>query len=286
MEKQNLSDKIKTKYALTPDTIGRFKLLIKIIGKIAWLSRFPVIGPLLKRIVLFDRPEKNFTQGYSINLNVSLEDAAKNVILPVDIVKKAIAESSYRAILNKCLCRETKKCKTYSPDFGCIFIGEGSRVTAERKYARSVSIDEALNHVDRAAEMGLICQCLWIEAEQYIWGIKDTDLNRFLEICFCCPCCCLELTNFKSLSADIQSRFSGIGWQAKAGKNCSLCKICEESCPFGFITVSGGAVTVSEKCQGCGICASRCPEKAISIIPAKELKKDIKDYFWGFRPEV
>lgn len=285
MEKQNLNDKIKSRYALTPHNIGKFKALLKIVGKVAWLTKYPIIGPLLKRILLFDRLEKNFTQGYSINLNVNLEEAKRNVILPIDIVKKVIRESSSRSILNKCLCRESNKCKTYSPDFGCIFIGEGSRVTIERGYARDVSVEEALAQVDKATGQGLVCQCLWIEAEQYIWGVKDKDLHRFLEICFCCPCCCLELKNFKLLSTDIQSRFNGIGWQAKVNDKCSLCGKCQESCPFGFISVSD-RVTVSERCQGCGICASRCPDTVIEIIPARELKKDIKDYFWGFRPEV
>ena len=43
--------------------------------------------------------------------------------------------------------------------------------------------------VDRAAELGLTCQSLWVEVEQLIWGFRNDKMDEFFEVCFCCPCC-------------------------------------------------------------------------------------------------
>jgi len=45
---------------------------------------------------------------------------------------------------------------------------------------------------------------------------------------------------------------------------CTACGICESSCPYGAIRVTGRVAKVdSVKCYGCGLCVSMCPTHAI-----------------------
>lgn len=286
VSRNSLKAIIKEKFAINNRNWGIYTAIFQTVDKLAGVSKYPVVGPIMKKILRFDHPEKNYTQGYVINLDKSLR-ANQNVVLPITLVEKAIQESSYRAIMHKCICRDGGiKCKDYPADFGCIFIGEGSRVTEKRGIARSVSIDEALAHVRKAAGYGLVCQTIWVEAEEFVWGIDSDKMHQFLEICFCCPCCCIALKNYRRVGKDIQDRFRSIGWKAHVIKECSACGVCETRCPKQAIRIQNRQVRVTEDCIGCGICAAVCPENAIDIDQISPIKEHINDYFFGFRPKV
>jgi coenzyme F420-reducing hydrogenase delta subunit/Pyruvate/2-oxoacid:ferredoxin oxidoreductase delta subunit len=47
---------------------------------------------------------------------------------------------------------------------------------------------------------------------------------------------------------------------------CSLCRMCVGTCPYGAITVQEEKIKVNEElCMGCGICAITCPSYAIQL---------------------
>lgn len=280
---------IKDKVAINDKNWNIYAGIFQIVDKMAGMSSYPVVGPLLKKILRFDHPEKNFTQGYVINLDQSLNSGKQhqNVVLPITLVEKAIQESSFRSIMHKCICRDGgTKCKEFPVDFGCIFIGEGSRITEKRGIARSVSVDEALTHIKKAARYGLVCQCIWVEAEEFVWGIDSEKLHNFLEICFCCPCCCVALKNYRRVGKDIQDRFRSVGWKAQAKKRCTACGECAEICPKGAISVREDQIFITEDCIGCGFCAAECPEDAIDIVQIEPMKKNLQEYFFGFYPDL
>lgn len=247
------------------------------------LARIPVLGSVIKYLVMITPERKKFSRGVILNLNVDLTDAAQSVIMPIDIMKKALAESSYRAALTHCICRDLRDCKNFPHDLGCIFAGEGARVIVERNIGREITVQEALDHIDRAASMGLIGHTLWIEVEQYFWGIKNEDMHRFLEFCFCCPCCCTALEVVKKSGPDVKRRFRSVGWKARIDRHtCDNCGICVTACPKEAIDETPEGKTIDEaKCLGCGICASRCQQSSITLhlIDEKNLKTDIKDHF-------
>ena len=289
MPDSRLKTIIKKKVAINNRNWGIYAAIFQIVDKLAGVSRYSVIGPVLKKILRFDHPEKNYTQGYVINLDKRLRDgqSVQNVVLPVTLVEKAIRESTYRAIMHKCICRDGgARCKDYPVDFGCIFIGEGSRVTEERGISRSVTVEEALDHVRKGAEYGLVCQCIWVEAEEFVWGVDSDKLHHFLEICFCCPCCCVALKNYRKVDRDIQDRFRSVGWKARAVQRCSGCGLCASGCPKQAIRIQQDTVLISEDCIGCGLCAARCPENAVDIVQIVPMKNSINDYFFGFYPKV
>lgn len=275
---------IKSKTAVTPgnwDTVLNF---FKVLIAASKVSNIPVLGYLFEWGMHARPNEKKFTKGVLLNLNEDLAEKAENVIMPIDIMKKAVREASYITIMNKCICRDAHKCKTYPIDHGCIFIGKGSRVLEERQIGRKATVEEALAHIDKAAEKGLVGQSLWIEVEQYIWGVKNEDMHRFLEFCFCCPCCCTAFKISKNASPLMRERFVSVGWKAvvkdASKETCGNCAVCTECCPVEAIANNGsGAKLKLDICTGCGICASKCPKKNIRLELIEETKEDIKEYF-------
>ena len=89
----------------------------------------------------------------------------------------------------------------------------------------------------KAAALGLTCQSLWVQVEQLIWGFKNDQMDAFLEICFCCPCCCVGMNLSKNGPRNIKRGFIPSGWTA---------------------------VVDHDRCTGCGHCLdSYCPQDAI-----------------------
>ena len=74
MSKQTLGERFKEKYAINPNNWHKYAAFFQNFGKLAGFTGWPLLGPLLKRLVLFDRPEKNFTQGYVLNLDRGSSD--------------------------------------------------------------------------------------------------------------------------------------------------------------------------------------------------------------------
>ena len=248
----------------------------------------PVIGKLARSAAMLGSEKKHFSQGYIIPLNrdINFHEKYNNIVTPFTLLKNIISEASYITLMNKCYCRDSLKCKKYSPEFGCIMIGEGAKTLEKNGIAYKVTTEQALAHLDKAADMGLIAMALWIELEAFGMGLKDDEHYKLLEICLCCPCCCIGLRNFNKWGPDIMKRFNSIGWVASYREGCTSCGKCAKVCPMNAITVNENSVTVSDECIGCGICASKCPYDAIEMMQIKPFKEKMQDYFWGFRPEI
>lgn len=282
---RSINDRIKKITSLKPANWNLYRGMLRSAIKTMRILELPVVGPVMRRMGMLDPQPKALTQGYYLNLNVDITDKAESVIMPIDMMKQAIRESSYRIIMDKCICRSSSECKNFPSNHGCIFIGEGVRVCVENGVAREATIEEALAHVDRGAELGLVGLSVWIEIEQYAWGVKDEDMKRWLEFCFCCPCCCVGFKMGQGLKDKriFQDHFRSIGWKAAVDPEaCTRCRIClDVKCPVAAISANGDgpAVISAMDCVGCGICAARCPQKAITLKLAHPIKGTIKDYF-------
>jgi len=260
-----------------------FALVDKSVG----LLSIPVIGSRLKGWLRLDN---SHTQGYLVPINRDLDYQGKapGAVTPISMVQRAIEESSYRMIMDKCICRDSQACENYPIELGCIMLGEACRKMVSRGVGHYATVEEALEHLERAAELGLVAGCAWAEIEALGMGISPEEHHRYVEICFCCPCCCIALHQMKKIMAvpAVKDRFRSVGWKACGTDDCISCSQCVDICPMEAIELSGKGISVSDECIDCGLCAYKCPEKAIAMEETEPMKDHILDYFRWFRPQV
>ncbi|WP_213992135.1 4Fe-4S binding protein [Sodalis sp. dw_96] len=281
-----IHDWFKDKIGVTPKTWKVITFLFRVLPSAAKLTKYPLIGPMIKWALMFSPYDKRYTQGITLPLNIDLTGATQKTPVPIDLMKDAIRKSSYILALNRCLCRDSHHCQNYSHEIACIFLGKAARITEKHGLGRIVTAEEACLLVDRAAEQGLVGQALWIEVEQYVWGFEDETMENFLEFCFCCSCCCTAINITRNSTLDIRRRFKSSGWQAEVNDECILCEKCAPICPQHAITYDKQRALVSTECFGCGLCNSVCPTDAINLVMREPLKEKVEDYFTGLKLDL
>ena len=251
----------------------------------SWLSAGGLKRKIYRKIAKMDPPVTSHTSTVVLPLNVDITDEAERVVVPVDLIKDTLQRVDYIAGMDTCLCREGNDCQAYPKDLACLFFGECGRSVVKNGIARELTYEEACARVEKAAEYGLMGQAVWVEMEQLLWGVKNDHMDRFLEICFCCPCCCIGMQlAYNGLPEDRQM-FHASGWTAVPDRTmCTGCRKCDpeiNGCPMKAITFEvDGRITIDqEACVGCGICKSKCNQGAIKIKQTMPMRKDIHEYF-------
>ena len=242
----------------------------------------PVWGKLFRKAAWLEGKDRH-TQAYIVPIHREVSYRAKSLVSPADKIKKVLEEASFRAIMNRCICRDSWGCRDFPHDLGCFQLGEGARQMVARGIAREATAGEAVAHLERAATLGLVAVCAWVELESVILGIPKEEDNRYLEICLCCPCCCVGMRTFKNTFHDqrLLGRFNTTGWRARGMEGCTGCGKCVNICPMNAVRTGSAGITVREQCIGCGLCAVHCPEKAIVMDEITPMKDRIQDYFQG-----
>ncbi|WP_455645663.1 4Fe-4S binding protein [Methanosphaera sp.] len=237
--------------------------------KVASLTRKSRIMNKIITKVLFDKdgtyfiPSTNSVTTNTINMNQTIPQADK-IVFPSDIIKEVIRKANYIVIMNKCLCRNSAGCEDYPIDLGCIFMGKATKQIS-RKYCREVTAQEAINHIDKCNDAGLI----------HIMGRNKMDVTwmnvhpgeELLTVCNCCPCCCLWRV-LPNLSDSIQENFfklPGVSIYYDASK-CIGCKKCIDVCFAQAISLKNEKIELNENtCIGCGQCSNNCPVDALQL---------------------
>ncbi len=224
-------------------------------------------------------------QERSLPLNLDISREGEKVVLPLDIIKASLKNADFIGGMDSCLCREANDCKDYSHHIGCLFLGEAGKVIVKHNLGRQLTYEEAMERVNTAAEAGLMGQAVWVEVEQLLWGIRNDQLDKFLEICFCCPCCCIAMRLARNATAAERHRFHPAGWTAVPDRSaCIGCRACVSTtngCPVEAISFGedGKVVIDQEKCVGCGICKAHCKPGVIKIKQTMPMRADLHEYF-------
>ena len=280
-----LKDAFWPQFSVRPWNFNLYAKAFHVLKQNVWRTEYPDTfgGQVMRSVLMMTQPEKGYSGGTAFNLNVDLSDKTDSVVVPYDLVKQAIEKADYIGGMHKCMCRSANKCEHYPRHLACLFLGKGGEVVVSHGIADSLTKDEALARVDRAAELGLVCMSLWIEVEQLVWGLRNDQMSDMVEICFCCPCCCTALNLMKGTTRGIRDRFTPAGFTATIDhEKCIGCYKCMETrCPQDALQAraSDGKVVVNqETCFGCGYCKPACPTGAIKIRQTMPLRESMHEY--------
>ena len=251
-----------------------------------WMKEGGLKAKIFKRGIMLEPVMNAHTASLTLPLNVDLTDEKEKVVIPMDLVKEALKHASFIAGMDTCLCRDGNDCHDYPHDIACLFFGEMGRTVVGHGLGREFTYDEAVERVEKAAAHGLMAQALWIEVEQLLWGIRNDRMDQFLEICFCCPCCCIALKLARNAAPEDRPKiFHPAGWTAVADQTkCIGCKKCVTSpngCPMDALSFNDqGKIQIDQEiCTGCGICKTHCPVDAIQIKQTMPMRKNLPEYF-------
>jgi ferredoxin len=238
----------------------KFKAIVKLwpLGGISKkLGRMPLLdrtlGPLWWN-------ERNLDATY-IPIGETVE-VGEGSVLPYQMIEEFIGRASNLFIIDQCVCRTAFRCRNHPQDIGCIFMGDAAGdITTE--IGRPASPAEALEHVMRAREHGLLPCVIHSSFDATLVGI---DYRKMLTTCFCCDCCCVFRTDMKGgpvAYRDRIIRLPGLGVETLG--NCSGCGECARTCFLGAIEVGPEGPAIAEFCKGCGRCADICPNGNIRL---------------------
>ena len=112
------------------------------IWPITWMSAkattWPVVGGLIARLTLPLFSGKNLDVSY-IPINETLTPPGSTP-LPVAVVEELIRRSAHRVIIDKCTCRDARRCEEHPVEMGCTLLGEGTR-EIDPRIARGLAVE-------------------------------------------------------------------------------------------------------------------------------------------------
>jgi ferredoxin len=229
---------------------------------LAGLTRWPLLGNMLEKW-LFDGDDMVIVPSDRVIKIDRPVDLPGQVVLPSMLVERFINEANYHWIMDNCICRQASHCHDYPVGLGCLFLGQAV-LGINPSLGRQVSREEALQHVEKCREAGLV-HLVGRNKLDAVWlGVGPG--NKLLTICNCCPCCCLWKI-LPVVSGDISSRVNKMpGVSVKVTDGCSGCGICAEGvCFINAVSMVDGMAVISSDCRGCGRCALACPLDAIVV---------------------
>ena len=223
------------------------------------LSGLPVLGKAIDVIASRYRLKV-------VTVPVGAKFTRSPAVLHSAAARQLVEASSYIVRTNTCVCRESQHCTEYPDDLGCLFLGAGAKKMSLHGRAHPITKTEALAHLERSRELGLITNVIWSSLELTALGV---DPAHAVELCSCCPCCCLA---FKTRHASLAflDGIAGFGIaHVTSTDDCTRCTNCVNVCPFRAITVDMriGPIIDARRCKGCGRCETVCGPDALKIVP-------------------
>ena len=183
-------------------------------------------------------------------------------IQPYENAADLLAGAAAWGVLD-CICRKQKAligegCE--HPLDVCLAMSQTPEAFEHNPVIRSLTRDEALATLRRAAEAGLVHSVS--NARQGMWYV-----------CNCCTCSCGVLRGLAELGlANVVARSAFI-CQVDADR-CTGCELCLERCQFSALAIDGVVQVDGARCVGCGVCTLACPDQALILWrrPEEEVK--------------
>ncbi|WP_287153622.1 hypothetical protein [Candidatus Solincola tengchongensis] len=188
------------------------------------MTNWPLIRQLGRPVI--DYRNTNLTY---VPIHQELELPA-GTAAPLSVIEHFIREASHHVILRRCPCRSENGCRDFDPYFGCTFLGPAAR-DVDPEVGRHVSMEEAIEHLHRATEMGLVSCLGKFRGDAIMLGVRDH--HRLMTICHCCPCCCIStaIPLASREARDLLVRMEGLVVEVDE-ERCRGCGKCVEACVF------------------------------------------------------
>ena len=167
-----------------------------------------------------------------------------------------ILQKAQSVALWPCVCRSHyQRCD--KPLEVCFILNKVADSCVAKGLARSVSLEEATEVLQKANEHGLVHMGLYM---------PDHEL---VGLCSCCTCCCHELQILQKLGR--RDRLARSEYVAvNEMDNCTHCGACADRCAFGARSfLDDRLVFQDDSCFGCGLCITVCPTGAIAMTVQK-----------------
>lgn len=134
----------------------------------------------------------------------------------------------------------------------CMLLSETPGVFDHSPAVRSLTREEAMATLQRAADAGLVHSVS--NNQQGMWYI-----------CNCCTCSCAILRGMADLGvANIIARSAFVNQVDET--LCTGCGLCVEHCQFEALSLEDIVSVDGIRCVGCGLCVSACPDEALSLV--------------------
>ena len=228
----------------------------------ARFTKIPILGRIMDYMLFHEDEIIYIPKDEASVIKIDKEIDHGETIVPSMVIDHFIEEANYHWIMDWCICRSASSCENYPIDLGCLFLGEAA-IQIDPKLGRKVTKEEALLHVQKCREAGLV-HLVGRNKLDTFW-LKIGPGNKLLTICNCCPCCCLWRI-LPHVSKKISGKVTKMpGVAVTVGDGCIGCGTCVETCFVHAIKVVAGRAVINDSCRGCGRCITVCPQKAIIL---------------------
>jgi len=243
---------------------------------IAKLTNLPILGTIFDYLLFKGDDIIYLPQDKVIDLNKPIGEY-QEFVLPSQVLEYFINKAKNHWIMNFCICRSSMDCQDYPIDLGCLFLGDAV-LDINPQLGRLVSKEEALNHLRKCREAGLVHMIGRNRLDAQWLGVKLGE--KLLSICNCDPCCCLWRVS-PILAPKIGLKIKKMpGVKVQATEKCIGCGTCIKGvCFVNAIDLINNQAFISNECRGCGRCVEICPQKAIEILfeDVSYVKKSIEE---------
>lgn len=229
---------------------------------LAELTKLPILGDLVDYLFFHGDDILYLPDDRVIEIHEEI-DRPEEMALPSQVVEHFIEQARHHWIMDACLCRESETCEHYPVDLGCLFLGEAT-LGISPKLGRPVTKEEAIEHVRRCREAGLVHMVGRNKLDTVWLGIGPG--NKLLTICNCCPCCCVWRL-MPNVAPEISAKINRMpGVNLSVTDRCLACGACTRGvCFVDAIHLNDHRAVITEACRGCGRCVSACPQDAIEL---------------------
>lgn len=246
-----------TRYLLSPAFIGFFEFTFMRTSDSLPMKRLAELMDTYMNTPEF--VQEFFSPGTSRSRAFTYSDVlpkVKSEILSFQEASEYIKKAG-KGSLTKCYCRHEashlgKNCSAPIDDI-CMTLGDASDFVVEQGFARRASVDELLDTLKKAEDLGLV-------------HIGDNVLEQTTFLCNCCGCCCGLLRGITQ--QHLKHAVTTTNFIAQPNLDaCNGCGECEDRCQIHAIRMEGDYPIVDQEfCLGCGICAHICPSGAMKMV--------------------